>query len=153
MNEHVKAYIEAQQAAEREEYEKKKRKTLEELELYEKEYSDEGYTAEYCFSEYDTESQTYKYYKRTPIEISDEEYEEIKKFCKTKNERKRNPISVMLIVIAVCVYVGGFIGSILLMDMYDEAGLIVGWLATFVSGTLYLSLAEILQLLHEIRNK
>ena len=56
--------------------ERKKAVLLNELGLYEKEYSSEStYSQEYPFSEYDSETQTNKWYKRNPIQITDDEYE------------------------------------------------------------------------------
>ena len=153
MNEKVAAYIEAQKACARAEYESETAKTLIELGIFEKEYSpSQEYNDKYPLSEYDYEKQVYKYYRHVPVEISDEDYEELKKYTGI-SKSKRSAVATMLIVIAVVVYVFGFIGSCFLVDLYDVAGLIVGWVATFISGTLYLGFAAIVQLLYDIKNK
>ena len=52
--------------------------------MYEKVYSPENeYSAEYPFSEWDSVSSTTKYFKKLAYEITDEEYEEVKKYLKT----------------------------------------------------------------------
>ncbi len=141
----------------KQEYKKNKEEILLELELYEKKYSpDDKYSNEYSFCEYvDGES---KYYKHEPIEISDEEFEMLKRCLeKTGSEAVKkdsvkvyNAIGNLLGAISWITYIIGFIlGLVLGVDKDGEfSGFVfLYWGVFFVVGTLYAGFAEVINLL------
>lgn len=162
MNEKVKEFLDAKKEAEKKKYEEDKQKTLIELGLFEKVYSPNNeYSEEFCFSEWDSSNLTSKYYKKVPIEITDEEYQEVKKYSKKFIDvSANNPISAILKVIAVIVYIVGFIAGIIIgasissitME-FSWGGAFAYWAVSFFSGTTILGFAEIIQLLTDIKNK
>ncbi len=156
MNEKVEQFLQAKKQAVSEQYEKEKSKFLFELGLFEKEYSPNNeFSSEYYFSEWDGSAT--KYFKKVPVQITDEEYEEIKKYANIKtSDNGRNIVADMLTAIAVAIYVIGFIASFFLgVNGYGEISdmLIVWWIVFFVAGTIYLGFAEIIKLLQNIKNK
>lgn len=162
MNEKLKEFLDAKKDAEKKAYEEEKNKTLIELGLFEKVYleKDEYKKEEHkdlLFSEYDSETSKTKWYKKEAISISDEEYEELKKYTQFQNtEVKINPISTLLRVIGIIVYISGLIAGLVLgFDVWGNptATMFACWIATFVVGTGYLGFAEIVQLLDEIKRK
>lgn len=158
MNEKLKDFLDAKKDAEKKRYEEEKQKTLIELGLYEKVYSpDNNYSEEFSSSEWDSANLTNKYYKKVPVEITDEEYQEVKKYSKGDVlVQNNNPIATTLRVIAVLVYIVGFIGGIVIGDAvaeYSWGTAFIYWFVSFFSGTTILGFAEIIQLLHDIKNK
>lgn len=158
MHEKVKEFLDAKKAEERKEYAEKKQELLIELGLYEKVYSEnEEYNNDFPYSEYDSENSKTKWYKKEAIAISDEEYEEVKKYSDLKNnDNDENPIATILKVIAVIVYIAGFIASFFLgVDRYGDisAMVMVWWIVFFIAGTIYLGFAEIIKLLDAIKKK
>ena len=171
MNKVVEDYlnIKAKEAADEEQ--KKKDALLLELGLYEKEYSPNGkYSPDYPLSEWDSENNTSKYYKKIPIVVSDDEYLEILKYQKTtaaEDEakiKKTNTVSIIFKVLAWIVFVGGLLAGIVLgqtevIDGYSTytefsfATALLYWAISFVSGMFFLGFAEIIQLLHDLRKK
>ena len=119
------------------------------------------YSEEFSSSEWDSASSTNKYYKKVPVEITDEEYQEVKKYSKGDVlVQNNNPIATTLRVIAVLVYIVGFIGGIVIGDAVAEYSwefswgtAFIYWFVSFFSGTTILGFAEIIQLLHDIKNK
>ncbi len=98
------------------------------------------------------------------IEITDEEYEEIKKYAnqeKTESETfarsgGHNFIATLLTVIAWIVYASGIICGIAYgVDWLGNPTfmILVYWIVGFVVGTIYLGFAEVIKLLSEIKNK
>lgn len=155
MHEIVRQYIENKKAEAREKYNKEKSKKLFELGIYEKEFPADpenfDYT-EYNYSFYDKSTQTYKRYKRVPIEVTDDEYEEILKHTDNGRYNESNPVSKALCYIAVSIYVIGVIAGFFYIEYAFMMTLLV-WLASFVSGTTMLGFSEIVKLLHEIKSK
>lgn len=88
MNPKVKQFIDEAKAKERAEFEKQRDAHLIKLGLVDEEKStveySEGYSPEMGFVNYD--SQKDKYYKRTivPVEVTDDEYEQIKRYTAPK---------------------------------------------------------------------
>ena len=112
MNEKLKNFLDAERAVERKKYEKERDEVLLSLGLCEREYADE-YSEEFCLYEVDLQTGKTNWYKQRPIEISDEEYEELKKHIEIKKHTgSSNAVSIMLRVIAILVYVGGFVAGI-----------------------------------------
>lgn len=158
MNERVKRFLDNAVAKERELYEKEKNKTLIEMGLADKVYSD-TWSAEFMYTEYDSSTSRTRFCKVVPIEVTDEEYEEIKKHVPHKNKPvevlgSRNVVSKLLTIIAIVIYVVGFIaGFILGVDRYDDLTfmVIVWWVVFFAAGTMWLGFAEIIDLLDQIK--
>lgn len=119
------------------------------------------YNDEFPSFEWDIASSKGKYYKKVPIEITDEEYQEIKKYSKDDFlAQNNNPIAFTLKVIAILVYIVGFIGGIVMGNAVAEyswdfswGSAFIFWFVSFFSGTTILGFAEIIQLLHDIKNK
>ncbi len=165
MNEKVKVFLESKQKEIEIEREQRKSKKLISLGLYDKVYSpDNNCTEEYRFSEWDAKDQQYKYYKKVPIEVSDEEFEEIQVVSKSSNEQQtnpKNPVSVLLTVIAWIIYICGFIFGIVEGNTaakpsdsdFSLATALVYWFVSLISGTPMLFLAEFLKILNDIKNK
>ena len=147
----------------REEIKKKelmeRQQNLIEAGLYEKEYSkNDQYSLEYPYSEDNSLGQT-KYYKLVAINITDEEYEEVKKYvtCNKKVE-KNSAIAVLLAIIGILLYVCGFIAGIVLGDEYgvysfEFSVAFITWISSFIVGTVFLGFGKIISLLEEINNK
>ena len=129
--------------------------------LYEKEYSEKNeYSHEYPDSEWDDENKKQKYFKKVPIQLTDEECEKFKKIYYSSALKPTNPIASALSIIAVLIYIGGFIAGIVLgidaAELYEEFAFSVAfvyWAVSLVSGTMFLGFAEIIKLLNDIKNK
>ena len=97
------------------------------------------------------------------IDISDKEFEDIKKYYKKINanmEKKveeENTIAKVITVIAIIIFICGFIiGFILSYDKYDGfyfSILMLVWCVSAMSGIMLLGFAEIIKLLEKIKNK
>ena len=168
MNEKLKEFLDAKKEAEQKKYEEEKQKTLIELGLFEKVYSpDDNYSEEYSCCEWDSANLTNKYYKKVTVEITDEEYQEVKKYSKKEETTENNPIATALTVIAWIVFIGGFIAGIALGTVEVERGYyytytdtefsfvvaFVYWCVSLISGTMFLGFAEIIKLLDAIKKK
>ena len=161
MNEKLKAFLDAKKYAEKKAYEEKKNQTLIELGLFEKVYSEkEMYSNDFPYSEYDNEKSRTRWYKKEAVSISDEEYEEVKKYSDIKqnnhNNDEKNLIATIFKVLASVIYIAGFVASFILgLDRYGDisAMVIVWWIVFFVLGTIYLGFGEIIQLLDDIKKK
>lgn len=129
--------------------------------LYEKEYSPNGnYTSEHTESEWCDETHSNKYYRTIPIEVTDEEFEEIEKAYKlsqssnTLHASATNPVAKALQIIAVFTYIIGIIlGGIEVNKTEDISGGLFYWTTYFVVGTMILGFSEIIKLLNDIKNK
>lgn len=129
--------------------------------LYEKEYSEKNeYSHEYPDSEWDEENKKQKYFKKVPIQLTDEECEKFKKIYYSSALKPTNPIASALSIIAVLIYFGGFIAGIVLgveaADLYKDFAFSVAfvyWATALISGTLFLGFAEVIKLLNDIKNK
>ena len=170
MNEKVEKFLETKRKDEIENQEKEKKKTLFELGLYEKEYSPNNlYTEEYSCSEWDYDSSKTKYYKKVPVEITEEEYQEVKKYAKPKDVdvSEQPTIVTVLTVIAWIIFTAGFIAGIALGNVevvkgiyytytdteFSFAAAMIYWSVAFISGTMFLGFAEIIKLLDQINKK
>ena len=168
MNEKLKEFLDAKKEAEQKKYEEEKQKTLIELGLFEKVYSpDNNYSEEFSSCEWDSANSTNKYYKKVTVEITDEEYQEVKKYSKKEETTENNPIATALTVIAWIVFIGGFIAGIALGTVEVERGyyytytdtefsfaIAFGyWCVSLISGTMFLGFAEIIKLLNDIKRK
>lgn len=165
MNEKIKEFINARIAEENQKYEAEKKRTLLELGLYEKIYSpDNKYSDEFDESELDGPN-TYKYFKKEPFEISDEDYHELKKHIVKEKTKKSTFLPLILKCIAGLIFIVGFSAGIsfgnVVVDPYDVidgiqfsfAIALTYWSVSLISGTLILAVAEIIKLLEDIKNK
>ena len=174
MNEKLEVFLKQKKEEELKKQEEAKKKTLIDLGLFEKVYSQDNTQSDgFSYGEWDSKDAKVKYFKKVPIEVSDEEYEEIKKYSNQSKDTFQdyfsndNPIATALTVIAVIIFIGGFIAGIALGRVvvdrgysyrytYTEfsfAAAFVYWFASFVSGMVFLGFAEIIKLLTEIKNK
>ena len=165
MNEKLKEFLDAKKYAERQAYEEKKNQTLLELGLFEKVYSpDNKQSEEFSSFEWDRVNSINKYYKKVPIKLTDEEYQEVKKCLNKEALSKNNPIATGLTFIAWAVFfcgfiAGGVLGSTEVGGYYGSstefsfAVAFVYWCASLISGTMFLGFAEIIKLLDAIKKK
>ena len=133
--------------------EEDKARTLRALNLYERVYSPDGKTSEeFPNTKYDKETGTYRAYKTVPIEVNDRQYQVLKEYARREGLlRSTNPTAYALFIVAMVIYaIGAFLG-VLAIDSLGE--MIAYWFVAAVSGTLFLGLSEIINLLDDIRNK
>lgn len=126
-----------------------------------------NYNQEYPFYEWDHTCSINRYYKKTLLEVTDEEYEEIKKYSQKRYTSTNNPVATALTVIAWIVFIGGFIIGIasanveVIKGVYytyttTEFSLTIAltyWCIALISGTFLLGFAEIIKLLDDIKKK
>lgn len=146
---------------------KEKRKLLMNLGICEKEYSQSSaWSEEYPDYEYDQETKEGRYFKKIPINVTDEEYEEILKYCKQSDNttpvNKENKVAKVLTGIAYAIFI---IGAILGFAMgytknipedtyyFSFAVAVAWWCVSFIGGMFMLGFAEIIKLLNAIKNK
>ena len=151
MNEKVAKYLE-------EKREKERQEILIAAGLYEKEYAPKS--QELPNGEYprlDTTIIPNRPYKAIPIEITDEEYEQVKKYAFASSTlpepvNSSNGIATVLTVIGVIVYLIGFIGFFAMFNMNALSAFII-LASAAISGTMFLGFAKIIKLLQSIKNK
>lgn len=168
MNEKVRAFLETKKSEEKIKLEEEKREKLVALGLCDKVYSPNNtYNEEYPLSEWDEGSSKYKYFKVIPVEITDEEYEEVKKYTSTSDNSKANVIATILMVIAWLIFIGGFFAGITLGNVevmtdssYAETDTVFSfaiaisyWAVSLIGGTVLLGFSEIIKLLDAIKKK
>ena len=147
MHEMVESFLKQQKSEET----VRKNKHLIELGLYEKVYSNSTtYSDEFPYPEEDEKGAIINYYKKVAIDITDEEYAEIKKHSFNYSPNK-NMVALALTVIAWIIYVAGFIGGFIVAD--NAAAALTYWFGALISGTTFLGFAEIIKLLNDIKNK
>ena len=147
MHEMVESFLTQKQAEET----VRKNKHLIDLGLYEKVYSNSTtYSDEFPYPEEDEKGAIINYYKKVAIDITDEEYAEIKKHSFAYSPHK-NLVALALTVIAWIIYVAGFIGGFIIAE--NAAAALTYWFGALISGTTFLGFAEIIKLLNDIKNK
>jgi len=167
MHELVSQYIEKKKAEKKERVQKEKAKKLIELGIYEKEFPADPNNFDYfeydCYF-YDEQTGSNKRYKRIPIEVSDEEYNEILKYSEetTTTSNSSNVIATIIRIFAWIIFIGGFIlgcvcgnvevGSYYSRTEFSIAIAMVYWGVSFAAGFSMLAFAEILDLLQKINN-
>lgn len=167
MNQRVQEFINQQKI--QAEYNKnmEKAKVLNDLGLYYKEYSENpAWSEEYPDYEYDQETKEDRYFKKIPINVTDEEYEEILKYCKQSDNttpvNKENKVAKVFTGIAYAIFIIGAIFGFatgytkdILDDTYSFsfAIAIAWWGVSFIGGMFMLGFAEIIKLLNAIKNK
>lgn len=167
MNKIVQEFIDKKKAEIENNKNKEKRKLLMDLGICEKEYSQSSaWSEEYPDYEYDQETKEGRYFKKIPINVTDEEYEEILKYCKQSDNttpvNKENKVAKVLTGIAYAIFI---IGAILGFAMgytknipedtyyFSFAVAVAWWGVSFIGGMLMLGFAEIIKLLNAIKNK
>ena len=164
MNEKVKVFLDAKKEEKAKKYNQEKNDLLLSLDLCEKVYSDNNeYTAEFPYNEYSAKDNGIKWFKKVPIEITDEEYEEIKKYSCIKSQKStsNNTIATIFQFIACLIYIGGFFAGCALANVkvsYYRTEFSIGiamiyWAGALISGTSFLGFAEIIKLLQSIKDK
>jgi len=146
VNKMVKEFLDSKKELELKNEMEEKEKVLIDLGLYEKVYSpDDDYSVEYSWVEWDSEKSKNRYYKKVSVQVSDEEYEEIKKYSSNEVKKEKNAIVTILTVVAWIMYIGGFILGIALGSIVGEYSfmfVLIYWVAFFVGGTMYLGLQK-----------
>lgn len=167
MNKIVQEFIDKKKAEIENNKNKEKRKLLMDLGICEKEYSQSSaWSEEYPDYEYDQETKEGRYFKKVPINVTDEEYEEILKYCKQSDNttpvNKENKVAKVLTGIAYAIFI---IGAILGFAMgytknipedtyyFSFAVAVAWWCVSFIGGMFMLGFAEIIKLLNAIKNK
>ena len=148
----------------------KKAKLLINEGLYHVVYSpDNVQSSEYPFEEYDATSGSMKHYKKVPMNVTNDEFEQIKKYS-TIDETPKNAISTGKVapsfwpkvkkknIIAYIIFISGFIygiyiGSEYYVDEFSFSLAFISWIITLISGMTFLGFAEIIKLLEAIKNK
>lgn len=151
MNQLVRDYLNQKEQEKKQISQMEKDKLLLELNLFEKEYSPDGkYSREYPESELDQETNTTRYFKKIPAEVSDEEYAEILQYQKEAKSQQRNGLSTVFQVLAVIVIIGGFFVGIAAGELTGIT--LIQWVVGFVIGMICLGFGEIIRLLTDIKN-
>lgn len=114
MNKIVQEFIDKKKAEIENNKNKEKRKLLMDLGICEKEYSQSSaWSEEYPDYEYDQGTKEGRYFKKIPINVTDEEYEEILKYCKQSDNttpvNKENKVAKVLTGIAYAIFIIGAI--------------------------------------------
>lgn len=166
MHELLNAFIIKKENEKKEKKEQEKNRLLLSKGLFEKVYSEsDNYDANYPFSDW-KDGKTY-YYKKSPIEITDSEYEKLKELCESdeQKEEESNAVASTLQVIATLIFIGGFIAGIALGFVEVTKGnyftytttefsfpvALTYWAASFISGMLFIGFAEVIKLLNSIK--
>ncbi len=100
-------------------------------------------------------------FKKVPIKITSEEYEKFKKINFNSTVKRINPVAIILEIIAWLIFIGGFIAGMSLASVetawshyyFSFEIALTYWAISFISGTVFLGLAEIIKLLNDIKNK
>lgn len=160
MHEKVRAYLEYQKSKSTKESIEQKEAFLIELGLFEKEYNPNDYF-DSKYPRFDSDLE--KYYRHVPIEVSDEEYEEIKKYASIKDDSsiqvdsKTNVIATILRVFAwmtcLCGFILGVIAGKVSSYEFSFSAALTLWIEAFVQGTMLYGFAEIIKLLQELKDK
>ncbi len=153
MEKKVKDYIESQLAKKKQIEEEEKRQLLIREGLYDKVYSpDNTKTSEYPEIDVDSNGKQ-RYYKKVLAEVTNEEYEIIKKLAKRKqNYREESFTAVIFRILAIVILGIGFFNSIGLFSDNILAGFVL-FGQYFLAAMLSFAIAVIIQLLIDIKNK
>lgn len=166
MNQKVQEFINQQKIQLENNKNMEKAKVLNDLGLYDKEYSENSaWSEKYPEYEYDQVTQQGKYFRKIPISVTDEEYAEILKYSNIDNTQiesddvktNSNTIATIFSVIAVFIFILGLFLGIVLGDAigykFSIGVALICWGSGFVGGMLMLGFAEIIKLLTAIKDK
>lgn len=142
MHPQVQKYIDEKEA----EKLKKKNDYLIKLGLCEVVYSPDGSSQNNEYPMFDNRS----YCKKIPYPVSDGEYKLIQSYGKAEVEK--NKITSMLQIISALIFMVAFIAGFIFLEESLVLAFIY-WISGFITGTLFLAIAEIIKLLHEINLK
>lgn len=136
---------------------------------YTKVYSPDNRKSEfYPETEWNSVSGIPKYYKKVPVNVTDEEFKIIEEHYESSDkDSASNPVAKALQIIAYSVYVLGVImGFVIgnyelsfeLINPYYENDFsllvaLVCWIVFFVVGTTFLGFSEVIRLLQDIKTK
>lgn len=150
MNDKIKEFIATKIDEKNKKYQLEKEELLLKLGFYEKEFSpDNKYTEDFCDSELDGNGNI-KYYKKVPIEITDEEYEELLKYSTEEEPSKNSILPMILTTIACTIFLFGFFAGVSYGNISGIFSLPIAlsyWSIALISGSVFLALAEIIRLL------
>lgn len=161
MNEKLQAYFEDYNSKSEHKEKELRDEILIEEGLYEIETVEDD--KDYDHVEYDAAGYPI-FYKYKPFEVTDEEFAKIKEINDSKYKifhTQSNGVATVLKVIAWLTYILGFFAGIAAcaeINKYSsDAGgttvLFTWWAAAFISGSLFLGFAEIINLLNDIKHK
>lgn len=161
MHEKVEAYLNKMRKQQDEKEQKEREKILYKAGLFERKFLSKDELKNnkepvyYFFDEAKGEN---KPYVLQYCAVTDEEFKEIKEYAAESNVKaaKSNSIAVLFKVIAWLTYIFGFIAGFVLADVGYEfvfSAALLYWAGTFVSGTVFLGFAEIIDLLHKLNSK
>ena len=156
MDQRVLDCIEEQKIKAADRLRKEKDELALELDLYEKEYAAQ-YSKEYPYSEWDAEEEKTVYYKKVPVQLTDEEYEALIKYHKSSKKKNKevpeNPAATRLKVFAFIICFVGIIVAFLAAHSSSVLSFVSILFTIFVYGAFFLGMAEIISLLNKINNK
>lgn len=155
MDPRVAEILAKKQEADRLKKEKEKEDLLLAQNLYDKVYAPDGECSDdYPYFDWDDENNEHLYYKKVPIKVTDEEFEALKSCTENyDNEESSNPVAITLAVIAWIIYISGFLACVILCsEDYVATGFYL-LSACFLSGSVFLAIAEIIKLLFKINKK
>lgn len=113
------------------------------LGLYDREYSEKNeYSEEY------PEFENGRYYRKKAIPVTDEEYAQIRQTCETAEPKKRNPMSLALMIIAGIVYAVSFIYGIIAANVFGGFVFSFGlpfWGIGLIAGSVLLGIGCIIE--------
>ena len=154
MNSLIENYIEKKEKEKAEKRLEAKKELAAKLGIFEKEYSPNNeYSEKYPEYEFDNETQSSKYYKKIPVEITEEEYQALLKYQSDEDNSKSNTVSTVFRVLGSITFVVTAIAAIVIGSSGSTVEAISMAITGFVSGMVYIGFAEIIQLLNDIKNK
>jgi len=149
VNAKLEAYLSAKYADEKEERDL----FLIQLGLCEKVYSPDNEPSDEYYS-CEGEGENTRYFKLVPIEVTQEEYQQLRKYNPKPAEPYKNKVSTLLKVLAWIVYIGGFLtGIAIIIDAGAVAAGLVYWTYALFIGSAMLGLSQAVKLLGEIKTK
>ncbi len=159
MHPKVEAYLAEKETVRKAAHQAEKQRFLEKEGIFEfvpNPIQKDGYTSEFPDCEPDPNTGEYVYGKKTPVEITDEEYELLRAVSGVESTHNRNKVASILQGIAYAIYILAGLAAFIMLLSGDEYLLIPTLITLFsglISGTSFLGFAEIIKLLHEIKGK
>ena len=151
MNERLEKWFAKKEAKKKQSELEEKKDVLRAAGLCDREYS-KKHTAEYPL--YD--GTNYQYYREIFVEVTDDEYERIKKIVETEKtantEKGRPKVATVLRVMSLIIEVGGIIVALPLLENSLQAFLSTA-ISIALSSTLCWAFSVIIDLLYDIKNK
>lgn len=121
---------------------------------------------EYPYGERNEQDGSTVYYKLTPIDLTDEEFEQVYSAFKAVDDelnkednqdtsKPTNGMAVFMTIVAVTIYIVGLVVGIVLgnnlghYSHFEWVSASACWFASFAYGSLFLGVSEIIKLLHK----